>query len=622
MAGIEYKNDTLCLDKLDIGVKYEHINDIEGRHEITLDSEDKVVSYRKEDGTFVENAGIETTHLNADSLVLSKEGMAAFEKILKEDGIADTEIKKNYFLPKFGKVNIKEEVFYLANVEGVSSLEDVHVLQVLDDNSANATLRVPISRYFRNGTDTYVMSFASSDVKLVDGSYVATVEVVKRNGKVYYSSTVGTANGSTDIRSVVIENYSIETENDETMTEGQTKKVEVSVVQVTGIPNIDTWEVHKKREHYCLADIDFGTYLTKNNVPVGIKYQGSYSTSMRKRGLRLTFYKNDTYAKKDKKRIGEMLRLSGYNLKSYFQDSARIKDAILNNLLIEISELKGQDAYPWSKDSVPYNGATGLIKSFPIETWFGEAFYGLQFFGLKKDEKNFMLDGDDDSSGIYVSGAHDGPATWTTGDHTWFEDEMMDDMSQETADALDEFFKYAKGFIEGTINIDGADVDFTNDMLEEHIDLKSWIDYWIIIQVFLLWDNTFHNIILHTRADKKKFYAFIYDADNVATGYGYDGDLIVKNEERSSKIDMSFWAKFVDEYKDNILTRYYELRKSVLTVDNIRAIYKAYISNIPASVVNEDNAKWGTNWPITSYESFINFLDKRLNWLDETYFNL
>ena len=61
--GIEYKNDTLCLDKLDIGVQYEMIEDPERRLEIETDSEGKIISYRKDDGTIVESVGIETPRL-------------------------------------------------------------------------------------------------------------------------------------------------------------------------------------------------------------------------------------------------------------------------------------------------------------------------------------------------------------------------------------------------------------------------------------------------------------------------------------------------------------------------------------------------------------------------------
>lgn len=61
--GMEYKNDSLCLDKLDIGVQYEMIEGPEGRSEVTTDTEGKIISYRDSDGAKHEEVGLETNHL-------------------------------------------------------------------------------------------------------------------------------------------------------------------------------------------------------------------------------------------------------------------------------------------------------------------------------------------------------------------------------------------------------------------------------------------------------------------------------------------------------------------------------------------------------------------------------
>lgn len=44
------------------------VEDLEGRHEITTDSEGKIISYRKADGTLVENVGIKTPNLEVENL--------------------------------------------------------------------------------------------------------------------------------------------------------------------------------------------------------------------------------------------------------------------------------------------------------------------------------------------------------------------------------------------------------------------------------------------------------------------------------------------------------------------------------------------------------------------------
>lgn len=67
MADMEYKNGALCLDKLDIGVQYEHIKDQEGRSEITTDSEGKIISYRDSAGVKHELVGINTKEVISNS---------------------------------------------------------------------------------------------------------------------------------------------------------------------------------------------------------------------------------------------------------------------------------------------------------------------------------------------------------------------------------------------------------------------------------------------------------------------------------------------------------------------------------------------------------------------------
>ena len=86
MAGIEYKNDALCLNKLNIGVQYEQIEDPEGRSEITIDRDDNIISYRKFDGTKMENVGFESPKITTNSLNLSKSGMTDFQKDMKDSG--------------------------------------------------------------------------------------------------------------------------------------------------------------------------------------------------------------------------------------------------------------------------------------------------------------------------------------------------------------------------------------------------------------------------------------------------------------------------------------------------------------------------------------------------------
>ena len=614
-----------------IPTEFTHIEDLEGRSEITTDSEEKVISYRDSNGVLHENVGINTKHLSAKELVLSNKGVLNFKVLL--DKVPN---EKNWYLPKFGKVNIKEEVIYLTADPRWSTKDDVVCIQMLDDTYQNAVDRKTLSYYYIKSTLTPLVGggydrtsvnensvqlqlFSGKDISENNGKYFVK-KITKVNDEYYLTSSLAKSNGIYDIYYIYGQansmkvNYTDENPDQTTLTNA------IEVGKITDVPPYKAWFVSKELEHYCIADIDFCSFYKKNNVAVGIKYQGSGSTQAQKRGLRLTFYKNATYAKKDKIKIGEMVRLSGYNMKSYAYDITLVKDPVVSNLLREVWESRGKECYPWNIDNCTYNGATGFVKSFPIQTWFGNEFFGLQFFGLKKDERNYMLDGDDDSSGIFVSGANDSiTKCFENANHSDFEDEMMDNMSQETANAIDEFCKYTKGFVDGTIEINGQNVPFDNKMLEERIDIDNWIDYWIGLELFMLWDNAFHNVIMYSGRDKKKFYLFYYDLDHVLDRGDYNSSYI--EYMNSTNIDIGFWEKFTAEYKDYIINRYAQLRKSVLTIENIRSIYMSYVGGIEETIIQDEKRRWGGE-PILGFENVIKYIESRLNYLDNHYFNL
>lgn len=648
---------------------FEISKDPEGRSEVTIDKHNRIVSFRDENGVLHEPSGIITKLLQAlnikanrietDSFSLPSDTQEEVTEIVNEC-ISGFVTPKQPYLPKFGKVILTEETYYLTANPGYSDRSGVVLVKVRNSTSG---LNIPAFFYVKDSTltghgadgNSYTGDLVTCigekyyvTATLVDGHVVeSSVEVTFDSNSIAESSTQLTFYVAKDCMKLNSKFYVTSTLTKNTDPETGVVSYEVNensieVTKITGVPPYLAWTVDKNIEHYCLVDIDFGEFYQKNNVPVSIKYQGSGSLGNAKKNLRLTFYKKNDYKKKDKIKIGEMVRLSGFNMKSYGSEGTRVVDPILSYLMIDIWETRGEDAYPWNKET-PYSGATGFIKSFPIETWFGDEFYGLQIFSLKKDEKNYLLDGDHDASGIFVSGDINSTTSWTAASARDWEDEFdaddkvpaYDDLpdgresvSVETAAALNEFFKYTKGFVNGEIEIDGATVPFEKSMLEERIDLKGWIDYWICMQCFLTWDNTYHNMILYSGPDKKKMYAFFYDLDqSLQENYGGDCvdiiDMATNPDHHPSYVilDMSFWQKFIDEYKDQIINRYAYLRKTVLTLNNIESIYNFMVDNIPADVLQKESSRWGGN-PKAFKNKITHYFKDRFEWLDNTSFNL
>ena len=593
--GAAFENVGFSAPIVDIdGHSLKNIKDIEGRTEILTDNEGKIISYRDSAGVRHEEVGIETNRL-----LLTKEGMEDFQQQLNESGFLPNKSvsTKEYDLPKFGYVNLVSETFYLTATGWSSYDTDVELIQDYEDTNENAWNKVTIAHFYIKGTQTKLDFYAASKVTKVDSRY-------------YVTSTL--------------------TENIDPVTGDTSYEVNensVEVRQCVDVPPYKAWSVDKNTEHYCTVEIDFGHYLN-GTFPVGIKYQGSSTLQWRKRNFRFTFYKNNKYEKKNKIKIGEFVRLNGFNLKANWTDNTKIKELFMNILFMAIWENRGKcTSYPWDGDDAPYNGATGMIKGFPIEVNVGGIFYGLDVFGLKKDGKNYLLDKDED--GMIEGGTRNDVGCWETAAPIDWEDELndeedwvIDNQTQSNYDAIIDFF----AFINGTLEEDGTTVPFDKSTMPDRMFMPAWIDYLICLQVFLMLDSTCRNVMLYTGPDKKKFYPFFYDLD---ASMKYDNptmDIMIPNgspewqEGGCYAYDLSLWEHIKEEWWDEIVNRYHELRRGILSDEYIKAVYEDILDNIPDEEYRKESQRWGLQVSKQNFYETINQLKVRFNWLDNEYY--
>ena len=670
-----------------IPTEFEHIEDPEDRTEITTDAEGKIISYRDSDGINHEEVGISTKSVVAKS---STFGAITFDTEEHKEAFVETldiqkknEVKiREFDLPKNGTVDIVSETFYLTANAGYSDLSGVYPIQILENNTTNAWNKRVCQVYYLksslkanqdgtyslyndgvSGHDIPLHFYASSNVKEENGVYIGTTSITKVNGVCYYTDTLLLDESA---GRYIADAGSIKVVAQDEPVEQSTKTFSEQVTQLTDIPNVQAWSVNKKTEHNCVVAIDFGDYLT-GNFFVKVKFQGSSTIRYPKRNFRLTFYKKKDYAKKLKIKIGEMPRLSGYNLKAFYPDVTRVREYTLNRIAFAIWEnrSKGDLDYPWNKDGNFYTGATGMIKAFPAKVSLGGNFYGFELFGLKKDEKNYLLDGDDDTSGIFVSGEAGSHAFdargWADemgvdGRETAFPN-LEDSVSVETAAAINSFFKYVIGtfkdsnnveyeyyqlrkineifYVESTLTYDAATgtysvnensiattrtISFSKDTAPEHMSIIDWIDYLIVAEVFYLADNFIHNIILYTGRDKKKFYPFLYDLDGSFNVSDWNLDALSRWDSNNNLYNDTFYGVFYDEFKDLLHNRYVELRKNILNSTYIKTVLDDIYSNIPEEWLTLEHQKWGN----AGYKLYytLEYLDKRLNWIDNNLFNI
>ena len=567
-----------------IPTEFEHIEDPEGRTEITTDAENKILGYRNAEGVRCEHR-MNIDNLKVENLNL---GNNARKYVLGFINSQPKEVNvRKWHLPSYGTVNIKQETFFLTANDGYTDKTGIYPIVINEDTQENAKKGLTVLQFFVKSTlkDEGNGVYSKLDNSIGLDFYVPS-KVTYVNEVPYVTSSL-TKNEIDGIYSV--------------------NETSIKVTKITDSPSIGAWSVDKKTEHQCVVEIDFGHYLN-GTYSIGVKYQGSSTLYNRKRNFRFTFYKDSSFSKKDKIKIGEMVRTSGFNLKANYTDSSRIKELIMNRLFISIWEnRKNYPSYPWDLENNPFSGAVGMIKGFPIRVDIGGKFYGIDIFGLKKDEKNFLLDGD--ASGMIVSGTRGtttDPDNWTAAKPEDWEDEMNDELTESNKQALTNFFSF--------INSE----NFTKENVPQRMSVIDWIDYFIGLQVFLMKDNTCRNMILYAKKDKIKLFPFFYDLDlslMISTD-DYKQDIMLASYAK----DMSLWRNFKNLYWDEITNRYAFLRETVLSREYIQTVYADIVDKIPDNDV-ESEKKWG-DINVIYMSDLIDILSLRLDWLDNEYFKI
>lgn len=532
-------------------------DEVEDYKELLLDSDNKILRYTDKNGVVHENREIvfSSAHLGSNE---SEKELA---------------VPRSMNLPKYGYTDIKEETFYLTANAGYSDKDGILAMLVNEDTQANAQKGLTPYKYF-----------VKSTLQNTDGVYSVTSESVSLN--FYVPSDVKEVGGKSYVTS------SLTKGSDGSYTVNPTS---IEVTKIVDKPNVGTWEISKKTKHWCVVDIDFGSYL-KGTYNVLVSFQGSSTLYYRQKNLRYAFVKSD-YKSKVKLKIGELLKLDKFNLKSYYTDDTKMKEPIIFRLYLQAKELrKFNEQYPWSASSIIATGATGIIKSFPVCTSVGGEFYGVQFFGYKKDKANYMLSGDED--GMIISGGVG--CNWAKFDWSTWEDEMNDDPTESNRIAVEKFYQFINGS------------DFTKENAPKHMNINDWIDYFIFIQLFRLRDNDIHNLILYSGADKKIFSPFLYDLDLSFFVYSFNLEADPTN---------TVWLKLKSLYWEEICARYKELRGSVLTQGNFNMI----VNDLQSSIDYSDFKKGVQKWGIRDTKVTTGYLEELFGELLKTfdvYFNL
>lgn len=333
-------------------------------------------------------------------------------------------------------------------------------------------------------------------------------------------------------------------------------------------------------------------YKNKNTRLTGygtIKWQGSSSAGLAKKGYRLKTTKSD-YSEKDKIRVQpSWQKHHKFNLKAYYNDGLLSRDPIAANIGGQVSASR-----PTLPRDLIHEDNFGYIDGFPIILFINNEYQGIYSFNLTRpsfDYTKWAIIGNtynDTTQFVKV------PADGVKLDGSDFESLNPEDTpTDEEKKAVTDLFKWM---------VNSTDDEFKRD-LDKHFNIPSLIDYVVVSNILGARDASGKNQVLMTW-DGKIWYYQLYDLDCTYNANWMGGKTF---DTPNVGVDLPFLGnnqflrRFAKLYHNAIADRYRDVRQWC-TPGYILNLYKQRINLIGQGNFEEEWAKW--NDPSKDTEDF------------------
>lgn len=349
------------------------------------------------------------------------------------------------------------------------------------------------------------------------------------------------------------------------------------------------------------CDIDF-EYRSRGQIVNGaakIKIQGTSSTQYAKKNYTINFYEDSTYGSKKKINVGWGAQ-SKYCLKANWIDKTHSRNVVTAKLGAQMQAKYGLF------NVAPHNGT---VDGFPVEIYINGEFHGLYTMNIPKDEWMFGMDKNNPNHIVICGENWNDPVLFKsipTDLKDWtVEAGPEDDATLQKVQRLVKFVK------------DSSDAEF-KATFDQYLNFDSTINYYIMMNCAWLSDNAGKNMLLATY-DGKVWYPTLYDLDTSWGTHWKGTSLYNYSSGVVNGSNSLLWQRIEKLYKKEIAARYFELRQSVLSKENIMAEFNNFKASIPKEVLDRETAKWNTaehpipGYDISQIEEYINIVFPRLD---------
>ena len=369
---------------------------------------------------------------------------------------------------------------------------------------------------------------------------------------------------------------------------------------------------------YVAGELEYVSKTTKFHAYTYIKLQGNSTLRLPKKNYTVNLYNDESRSVKLNKEFKNWGFHNNFVLKANYNDILHARNVVGAKLWSKIVQSRSDyDTLPEELKNSPNNGA---IDGFPVKVYVNGTYNGLYNWTIPKC--NWMMNMNSANANHVLLSAEfndnrdityqNNPCNFNT---LW--DGSEDYFSVEVGENSAELVSSLNAVIEAIINNDSV-------ALEQSLDIKSAIDYFIFQEIILGTDGLAKNMLLATY-DMAKWYLSSYDMDStfdldwngaILNGPSATMPRYPYNNEYSrllSYIWDNYWAAYVE--------RYTELRKSVLSYSSIIEEFEKYIGIFGEDAYIQDTAIYPDIPSVTSntLNSLRNFVRDRLEYLDDKY---
>jgi hypothetical protein len=309
---------------------------------------------------------------------------------------------------------------------------------------------------------------------------------------------------------------------------------------------------------------------------------------------------------------------NNFVLKADYNDILHARNVVGAKLWSKVVQSRSDyDTLPEELKNSPNHGA---IDGFSVRVYINGAYNGLYnweipkcdwMVGMNSANANHVLlsaEFNDNGDVNYQYNPCNFNTLWD-GNKNYFDVEVGENSS--------ELVSSLNAVIEAIINDDSV-------ALEQSLDIKGAIDYFIFQEIILGTDGLAKNMLLATY-DMTKWHLSAYDMDSTFD-LDWEGEILEDYDSdmpggpynnKFSRLLSYIWENYWDDYVE----RYTELRKSVLSYSSIIEEFEKYIDVYGEDVYIQDTAIYPDIPSVAdnTLNSLRNFVSDRLEYLDSEY---